>query len=605
MLWSRSPDARTLSQLGQLKSGSHARHALFSIWRYCLSLLYRMWLTMRDNGRQALVARCGLLPKSHKHAWRFVLITKIKISGYRIYKDFTLEPNLGLNLIAGANESGKSTLMEAIGLALTGRINGRAAAEELNPYWFNTELVEDFVKERKAGSCVAWPEIRIELFLENRDELQQLCGAINTDIPTNACPGVAIRIIPNPDYDAEREAWAKHAAFPLPVEYYKVDWRSFTDDHITSRPKQLATAFIDSRTIRSSTGVDYHMRSILSDNLDSTERAAVSVAYRKIKASMSEGALKSVNAKMAEKHSTLHDQPITLGMDQSPRTSWENAVTPHVSKVPFAMSGQGQQAAIKISLAMNRHSDRTAFVMVEEPENHLTHTSLVKLVSRMQSLAGDHQQLFVATHSSFVVNRMGLNALHLLGDGVSRKLTELSPDTVTYFQKLPGYDTLRLVLAEKLVLVEGPSDEIIFERIFKDLYGKQPMELGIDVISMRGLSHARCLELCAALNKTVAALRDNDGVEPTELREPLKQWLNSKSREVFIGEVSHGRTLEPQLIHHNGEGTLRKILRITDRADIETWMTREKTEAALRIADARQSIKPPMYMKKAAEFIHG
>ncbi|MCA9060597.1 MAG: AAA family ATPase, partial [Planctomycetaceae bacterium] len=400
------------------------------------------------------------------------MITKIKIAGYRIYKEFTLIPNPRLNLIAGANESGKSTLMEAIGLALTGRINGRAASEELNPYWFNTELVEEFVKERITGNPAAWPEIRIELFLDNRDELQQLCGTINSDIPTNACPGVAIRIIPNPDYDAEREEWAIQAAFPLPVEYYKVDWRSFADEVITSRPKQLTTACIDSRTVRSTTGVDYHMRSILSDNLDYTERAAVSVAYRKIKASMSEDALKSVNAKMAGKHSTLHDQPITLEMDQSARTSWEHAVTPHVSKVPFAMSGQGQQAAIKISLAMNRHSDRTAFVMVEEPENHLTHTSLVKLVSRMESLAGDHQQLFIATHSSFVVNRMGLNALHLLSDGVSSKLTQLSPDTVKYFQKLSGYDTLRLVLAEKIVLVEGPSDEIIFERVFKDLYGK-------------------------------------------------------------------------------------------------------------------------------------
>jgi len=40
--------------------------------------------------------------------------------------------------------------------------------------------------------------------------------------------------------------------------------------------------------------------------------------------------------------------------------------------VPFSMSGQGQQSAIKISLAMSRHAGRAKFVMVEEPENHLT-----------------------------------------------------------------------------------------------------------------------------------------------------------------------------------------------------------------------------------------
>ncbi|WP_414709568.1 ATP-binding protein [Ramlibacter sp.] len=59
----------------------------------------------------------------------------------------------------GANESGKSTLIEAIVLALTGRINGRSAADELNPYWFNSQLVEELVRKRKRGERAKFPEI--------------------------------------------------------------------------------------------------------------------------------------------------------------------------------------------------------------------------------------------------------------------------------------------------------------------------------------------------------------------------------------------------------------------------------------------------------------
>ncbi len=533
------------------------------------------------------------------------MITRIKVHGYRIYKDLTLEPNPKLNLIAGANESGKSTLMEAITLALTGRINGRAASEELNPYWFNTEIVEEFVEKCAAGNPVPWPEISIELFLENSDELQPLCGAINTDLPTNACPGITLRVLPAPDYNAEREEWVKDPSPFLPVEYYMVDWRSFADEVITRRPRQLATAVIDSRTVRSTSGVDYHMRNILNNGLRPAERAAISLAYRKIKASMSDSALRGVNDRIAETHASLHDKPITLAMDQSSRTSWEGAITPHVANVPFSMSGQGQQATIKISLAMSRHSESAAFVMVEEPENHLTHTSLTTLLSRVEALAGEHQQLFIATHSSFVINRLGLDGLHLLGGGSPRRLTDLDPETVAYFQKLPGYDTLRMVLANKIVLVEGPSDEIIFERIFLDKYGKRPMELGIDVLSIRGLSFGRCLELCCALGKTVAAIRDNDGAEPSELCALLQTWLASGRRELFIGTPDRGKTLEPQLIHHNDEKVLRRILGITDAADLATWMKREKTESALRIASDQQQITPPKYMLDAAEFIHG
>ena len=135
------------------------------------------------------------------------MITKVKIKGYRIYKNITLLPNRKLNLFSGPNESGKSTLMEALTLALTGRIFGRSASEELNPYWFNTDIVEAFVKGIKEGKRIAWPEIRIELFLENSDKLQQLCGALNTEVPTNACPGITLHVLPDPAYANEREEW--------------------------------------------------------------------------------------------------------------------------------------------------------------------------------------------------------------------------------------------------------------------------------------------------------------------------------------------------------------------------------------------------------------
>lgn len=533
------------------------------------------------------------------------MLTKIKIQGYRIHGNLTVEPNPNFNLIVGANESGKSTLIEAIALALTGRINGRSASEELNPHWFNIVVVEEFIHKRASGQPVGFPEILIELSFKDLPELQSLCGAINTYVPAHACPGVTMRVAPNPEYAAELEEWAKDPIPLLPVEYYKCHWRSFADKEITSRPKILATAVIDSRTVRASSGIDYHLRQILADQLEPAERAEISLEYRRVKASMSHTALTAVNIRMSSVHATLHNQPIVLAMDQSSRTSWEGAVTPHVDNVPFSMSGQGQQSAIKISLAMNRHAGRAKYVMVEEPENHLTHTSLVTLLARIETLAGEQQQLFISTHSSFVLNRLGLDALVLMGKDVAAKLTALNPETVSYFKRLPGYDTLRIVLAKKIVLVEGPSDEIVFERIFFDRYGKLPMQCGIDVLSMRGLSLARGLELCAALNKPVAALRDNDGIDPIELRSSVDKWLKAGERELFIGEIAEGQTLEPQLIYHSTEALLREILGITPAADLLKWMTREKTEAALRIRGSAKKIVPPPYMQAAVDFAHG
>ena len=41
---------------------------------------------------------------------------------------------------------------------------------------------------------------------------------------------------------------------------------------------------------------------------------------------------------------------------------------------------------------------------------------------------------------------------------------------MNYFKKLPGYDTLRLVLAKRVILVEGPSDELVVQRAYRDAH---------------------------------------------------------------------------------------------------------------------------------------
>ena len=61
-------------------------------------------------------------------------IKKVKIKNYKLFQDFTMPFNDDLNIIVGDNEAGKSTLLEAIGLALTAQIAGRSIQYELSPF---------------------------------------------------------------------------------------------------------------------------------------------------------------------------------------------------------------------------------------------------------------------------------------------------------------------------------------------------------------------------------------------------------------------------------------------------------------------------------------
>lgn len=49
-----------------------------------------------------------------------MFISKMKIHNFKCYRDFEIDLEEGLNIIVGDNEAGKSTILEAINLALTG-----------------------------------------------------------------------------------------------------------------------------------------------------------------------------------------------------------------------------------------------------------------------------------------------------------------------------------------------------------------------------------------------------------------------------------------------------------------------------------------------------
>lgn len=532
------------------------------------------------------------------------MIERIVIKGYRIFHEFEMLPNPTTNIVVGDNESGKSTLLEAITLALTCRVNGRWARDELNPYWFNRQDVDAYFASLGTENPLSPPEILVELYFTKDDDAFQLMRGVYNSLQDKDAPGISVRISPSEDYAVEFAAYIEDPERPeiLPVEFYKVDWKDFSDAVVTRRPKHLGLAIIDSATIRSTSGVDFHTREMLGDFVEEKERAAISVAHRSARHTITNDKLADANKRISDKGPVLHDSALGLQIDQSSNASWESSIVPQVGDIPFAMSGQGQQAAIKVALAMNRDAEKTAYVLVEEPENHLSHTSLTKLVGRIEKLAGT-RQIFLTTHSSFVLNRLGLDKLHLLHQGTTTGFEALKDDTVRYFKRLSGYDTLRLVLARELVLVEGPSDEMTFERAFIDKHDETPVARGIDVVSMRGVALSRSLQLCAALGRKVAALRDNDGKDPTHWEEPQAEWLEDGVRVLFIGALGTGDTLEPQILHVNDEETIRKILELEEGTDVLDWMTGHKTEAALKIAESQEKITYPKYILAAIEFV--
>ena len=267
------------------------------------------------------------------------------------------------------------------------------------------------------------------------------------------------------------------------------------------------------------------------------------------------------------------------------------------------MLGRGRQVSTQIALALARSAERTQFALIEEPENHLSHIELQKLLDSINKLAAG-RQTFVATHNSYVLNRLGFDTLQLVGDG---KITQLASgalrnDTVRYFQKQPGFDTLRLAVSKKVVAVEGPSDEMIFNLAFKSIKGVEPRDLAIDVISF-GIRGKRALELSKAVGTKIAVLRDNDGKSPDHWRGQAGDLITSGKQEMFVGDLEHGRTLECQIVQNGNDQTLRQFFKLSTGQDTTQYLLDNKTEWAWQVAEASMELNWPRYILQAIEFI--
>lgn len=62
------------------------------------------------------------------------------------------------------------------------------------------------------------------------------------------------------------------------------------------------------------------------------------------------------------------------------------------------------------------------------------------------------------------------------------------------------------MLAERVTLVEGPSDELVVQRAYLDAHGKLPIKDGVDVISVRGLQAKRFLDIAVQPEKPVVVV---------------------------------------------------------------------------------------------------
>ncbi|SDR20299.1 AAA family ATPase [Pseudovibrio sp. Tun.PSC04-5.I4] len=542
-------------------------------------------------------------------------IKKIETRNFKCFEgSFQLELNKDLNIIVGDNEAGKTTIIEAIHLALTGLFHGKYLRNELSPYLFNNRVIDAYLASLITPKPQLPPTILIELYLDYdvSPEAGLLVGNGNSSGVT--CPGILYKIEYNDAYDGEYNALDKTNLKSLPIEFYRVVRKSFARKEITALSIPIKSALIDNSTYRTSSGSDLYISRIVRNGLEDEERVKLSQAHREMKQHfMDNKAVQGINDKL-QKDPYLKDKNIEVSVDLGTQSAWENSLGTYLDEVPFHLIGKGEQSIIKTALAMgHKRAKDASVVLLEEPETHLSHTKMSQLISRIESNS-EGRQLIVSTHSSYVANKLGLNSLILLNSDKTMRLNELKATTSKYFKKLPGYDVLRLLLCNRAILVEGDCDELMVQRAYTDLHGgRLPIEDGVEVISVRSLAFNRFLEIAAPLQKRVHVVTDSDG-KIEALEKKYADYLGDKKKDCinicYDDELEIGpdnefnyNTLEPKLLKKNGLVLFNKIFGTKHAADDEMfkYMHRNKTVCSLKLFETKENLKFPEYIMQAVK----
>ncbi|MCU4165598.1 ATP-dependent nuclease [Carboxylicivirga caseinilyticus] len=536
-------------------------------------------------------------------------ISKVNIENFKLFDGrFSLVLNPELNIIVGNNETGKSTILEAINLALSGIINGKFIKGELSQYLFNNQVEKRYIDSLSSSNPISPPSILIEVFLESGD-YAYLEGTNNSERKNSA--GVSLKIEFDNEYQGEYQELIKHEVLTIPIEYYKITWQSFARQTITSKSIPFKSILIDSSSSRYNNGSDIYISRIIKSDLGEKEKVDISQAYRKLKESfMTDKAVLKINERITES-AQISEKSVEISVDLATKDAWENGLTTYVNEVPFIHIGKGEQCLVKTNLALAKNSSKNAgCILIEEPENHLSHSKLNQTIKSLVNNVND-KQIIITTHSSYVANKLGIDNLILLNEQQVTRFSDLDSSTEDYFKKLPGFDTLRLILSNKAILVEGPSDELIVQKAYMDIYnGVLPIENGIDVIST-GLSFKRLLELAKKLNKKVAVITDNDTNYQLYIVKKYEDYWNCNHIGIFADKREGLNTLEPQFADANRDNfpTLCDVIgidfsRYNGMIPISNYMKHHKTDWALKVFESKVKLQYPEYILNAIDWIN-
>lgn len=518
-------------------------------------------------------------------------VQKIHCKNFKGFGERKIEGlDSNLNIFIGDNETGKSSMLLAIELVLSANPS-RVDAIGLDKL-LNRQAVDEFLK--KAGRTFAdLPVMAIDLYLGNCAS-EEMDGQSNLE---NAAGfGLYLRCRPRDDLRDVINEIVSGDNPTFPFEYYLAEIKGFSGRSITPYNKPLRHLLIDNTRISNEHASRAYIQKMYEAYAKDEEKQRLKFEYRQMNGSFARESFGDLNKRV--------DGDYEFAVRSGSKANLETDLTLEANGVDLENMGVGKQCFVRAEFALSKQT-QIDLVLLEEPENHLSHERMKRLVRIIQD--AKESQVFVATHSSLICSRLDLRKAVFFGDPSANpiKLDAISEETARFFMKAPNSAVLELALANRVLLVEGNAEYMLMESFYKALTDESLFGSGLSVISVGGLSFPRFLEIANLLGIKTAVITDNDGNHQRTCVERYEAFAESDAIQIFF-DPDDGRTTFEVCLYRDNTGVCDELFAKGRKTlTVEQYMLSNKAEAAFQLAnEVGEKLSPPEYVKNAITWLN-
>lgn len=517
-------------------------------------------------------------------------ITKIKLHNFKRFRDLTLDVNPDMNIFVGDNESGKSTILQAIDLVARG---SRTRVENIGlDKLFNVEAINSFIESNRDLNYL--PDMYVELYFT--DQTNPFIEGENNSLQ-HTYSGIKLHCELNDEYSQHVVQLLQDSNAPFPFEFFKIVFETFAGEPFNAYTKILKNLFIDNSLIGSPYAMREYVNDIYHSQLSDLQRLNAKHAYKESKVQFQNQSLAQYNASIA---------PYSFAIRDSVDENIETDITLHENGVPLENKGMGTQCFIKTELSLNRAVNGIDIVLIEEPENHLSYMKMLKLVELIRG--ADDRQLFISTHSNLIATRLNLKRCFLFNSSSENivSLSALTKDTADFFMKAPDNNMLQFVLSKKSILVEGDAEFILMEAFYNRTINKDLFKSGIGVIAVDGKCFKRYLEIAKVLENKVAVITDNDKDYDENIKNNYFEYTQNQfpNIRIFADSDNARYTFEVCLYSDNKPACDSQFQTPRRKLDTLEYMIKNKAEAAyILLKNRADMLVVPQYIQYAIRWI--